>query len=52
MQVHESLIGLVGNTPLIRLRKVTRELELAAVAGDAGDRRCWPRWSTSTRAAR
>ena len=36
MQVHESLIGLVGNTPLIRLRKVTRELELAAVAGDAG----------------
>ncbi len=36
MQVHESLIGLVGNTPLIRLRKVTRELELAAVVGDAG----------------
>jgi cystathionine beta-synthase len=36
MQVHESLIELVGNTPLIRLRKVTRELQLAAAAGDAG----------------
>ena len=36
MQVHESLIGLVGNTPLIRLRKVTRELQLAAAARDAG----------------
>jgi cystathionine beta-synthase len=26
MQVHESLIDLIGNTPLLRLRKVTREL--------------------------
>ena len=26
MQVHESLIELFGNTPLVRLRKVTREL--------------------------
>jgi cystathionine beta-synthase len=26
MQVHESLIGLIGNTPLVRLRKVTRHL--------------------------
>jgi cystathionine beta-synthase len=27
MQVHESLIDLIGNTPLVRLRKVTRHLE-------------------------
>jgi cysteine synthase len=26
MQVHDSLIELMGNTPLVRLRKVTREL--------------------------
>ena len=26
MQVHESLIDLIGNTPLLRLRKVTRHL--------------------------
>jgi cystathionine beta-synthase len=26
MQVHDSLISLVGNTPLVRLRKVTRQL--------------------------
>ena len=26
MQVHDSLIDLVGNTPLLRLRKVTRQL--------------------------
>jgi cystathionine beta-synthase len=26
MQVHESLIDLIGNTPLVRLRKVTRHL--------------------------
>src|SRR5262244_3260691 len=26
MQVHDSLIELVGNTPLVRLRRVTREL--------------------------
>ena len=25
MQVHESLIGLIGNTPLVRLRRVTRQ---------------------------
>jgi cystathionine beta-synthase len=34
MQVHESLIELVGNTPLVRLRHVTRGLDLAAAAGD------------------
>jgi cystathionine beta-synthase len=28
MQVHESLIELIGNTPLVRLRKVTRQLAL------------------------
>jgi cystathionine beta-synthase len=27
MQVHESLIDLIGNTPLVRLRRVTRHLE-------------------------
>src|SRR5260221_6933913 len=27
MQVHESLIDLIGNTPLVRLRKVTRHLD-------------------------
>ena len=26
MQVHESLVDLIGNTPLVRLRKVTRQL--------------------------
>ncbi len=31
MQVHESLIDLVGNTPLLRLRKVTRGLPGAGV---------------------
>jgi cystathionine beta-synthase len=34
MQVHESLIDLVGNTPLVRLRKVTRGLP-GAGAGPA-----------------
>jgi cystathionine beta-synthase len=34
MQVHESLIDLVGNTPLVRLRKVTRVLP-GAGAGPA-----------------
>jgi cystathionine beta-synthase len=34
MQVHESLIDLVGNTPLVRLRKVTRGLP----GGGAGPR--------------
>jgi cystathionine beta-synthase len=29
MQVHDSLIDLVGNTPLLRLRKVTRQLTSA-----------------------
>jgi cystathionine beta-synthase len=36
MQVHESLIELFGNTPLIRLRKVTRRLPPAAGTGRAG----------------
>jgi cystathionine beta-synthase len=36
MQVHESLIELFGNTPLIRLRKVTRGLPPAADAGRSG----------------
>jgi cystathionine beta-synthase len=27
MQVHESLIELIGNTPLVRLRRVTRQLD-------------------------
>ncbi len=31
MQVHESLIDLVGNTPLVRLRKVTRGLPGAGI---------------------
>ena len=32
MQVHDSLIELVGNTPLVRLRRVTRELGAGAPA--------------------
>ena len=32
MQVHESLIDLIGNTPLVRLRRVTRQLELGGTA--------------------
>ena len=32
MQVHDSLIELVGNTPLVRLRRVTRELGADAPA--------------------
>ncbi|HYV80749.1 MAG TPA: cystathionine beta-synthase, partial [Streptosporangiaceae bacterium] len=32
MQVHESLIELVGNTPLLRLRAVTRALGRGAGA--------------------
>jgi len=32
MQVHDSLIELVGNTPLVRLRRVTRELGAGAAA--------------------
>ncbi len=36
MQVHESLIELFGNTPLVRLRKVTRGLRIAQ--GAAGGR--------------
>ena len=35
MQVHESLIDLIGNTPLVRLRRVTRQLELGASAAPA-----------------
>src|SRR5262249_59869518 len=32
MQVHDSLIELVGNTPLVRLRRVTRDLGGGAAA--------------------
>jgi cystathionine beta-synthase len=32
MQVHESLIDLIGNTPLVRLRRVTRQLEQGGAA--------------------
>ncbi len=50
MQVHESLIDLIGNTPLLRLRKVTRHLGSGHSPGTATTsrraRRCWPRWST------
>ena len=35
MQVHESLIDLIGNTPLVRLRKVTRHLGSGHGRGDA-----------------
>src|SRR5215469_16106361 len=35
MQVHESLIDLIGNTPLLRLRKVARHLEHGAEHGSA-----------------
>ena len=31
MQVHDSLIGLVGNTPLLRLRRVTKQLSGAGL---------------------
>jgi cystathionine beta-synthase len=37
MQVHESLIDLIGNTPLVRLRKVTRHLASGHSLGH-GDR--------------
>jgi cystathionine beta-synthase len=36
MQVHESLIELFGNTPLVRLRKVTRGLRLEGAQGGKG----------------
>ena len=39
MQVHESLIDLIGNTPLLRLRKVTRHLGSGHSHGDQGARR-------------
>ncbi len=35
MQVHESLVELIGNTPLVRLRKVTRHLSHGADHGGA-----------------
>src|SRR5258708_35257946 len=35
MQVHESLIELIGNTPLVRLRKVTRHLAVGHSGGQA-----------------
>ncbi len=34
MQVHDSLIELVGNTPLLRLRKVTRQLGVESAGPD------------------
>jgi cystathionine beta-synthase len=34
MQVHDSLISLVGNTPLVRLRKVTRQLGVQEPGAD------------------
>src|SRR5215469_1421685 len=37
MQVHESLIDLIGNTPLLRLRKVARHLEHGAEHGSVPD---------------
>ncbi len=36
MQVHESLIEIFGNTPLVRLRKVTRGLRAAGAGTAAG----------------
>ena len=36
MQVHESLIEIFGNTPLVRLRKVTRGLRAAGAAAAGG----------------
>ena len=35
MQVHESLVDLIGNTPLLKLRKVTRHLGHGAEPGGA-----------------
>jgi cystathionine beta-synthase len=35
MQVHESLVELIGNTPLVRLRKVTRHLDHGAAGSQA-----------------
>jgi cystathionine beta-synthase len=37
MQVHESLIDMIGNTPLLRLRKVTRHLGSSHGAGHGDD---------------
>jgi cystathionine beta-synthase len=37
MQVHESLIDLIGNTPLLRLRKVTRHLASGHSPSAAGE---------------
>src|SRR5215467_8010977 len=36
MQVHESLVDLIGNTPLVRLRKVTRHLGAGHGRGSGG----------------
>ncbi len=36
MQVHESLIDMIGNTPLVRLRKVTRHLASGHAGGHGG----------------
>ncbi|HXS65169.1 MAG TPA: cystathionine beta-synthase [Streptosporangiaceae bacterium] len=37
MQVHESLIEMIGNTPLLRLRKVTKHLSSSHGAGHGDD---------------
>ena len=47
MQVHESLVDLIGNTPLLRLRKVTRHLGWPrGQTTPRTPRQCWPRSST------
>src|SRR5258708_31132749 len=39
MQVHDSLIDLIGNTPLLRLRKVTRHLGSGHSRSQSGEHR-------------
>ena len=45
MQYAESVVDLVGNTPLVRLTSVTATWVPTRPS-------CWPSWSTSTPAAR
>ncbi len=40
-QIHDSMLDLIGNTPLVRLHSLAPE-----TGAD-----WWPRWSTSTRVA-
>ncbi len=47
MQYAESILDLVGNTPLVRITRVTRDL-----GPRSASRSCWRRWRCSTRAAR